>query len=88
MTPPNFKKCELVRLAFTEIGGYVKAVSGRRTEADFGLAYYRTCGSVTMTSGGRKEKGIELEGKGNEMRGRPVLESILKLGNQPRDTWL
>ena len=39
----------------------VKAVSGWGMEADFGLAYYRTSGPLTMTFGGRMENRIELE---------------------------
>ena len=35
---------------------------------DFGLAYYRTYGALRMSSGGRKENGKELEGRGKEMR--------------------
>ena len=53
-------------------------VGGRRR---FGLAYRRTRGSLTITSGGEKGNGInEIKGR-VEMRGRPVLRSMLELGD-------
>ena len=51
-------------------------VEGRRP---IGVAYCRTCGSLTRTSGGEEGKRNGLKGEGGEER--PVLWSILKLGD-------